>query len=209
MLALVAIAMVPAACGSPNYTYVKNADAGLYLKVPRTWTPIDQEQLQNEVSGDATTESGKIARAHAWHVAFDAAVQPSVKNVFGAGPTDPVLWVFVRDVPPAARGAISLNALRDTVLPVTTVAEQAQTAGTSDGFEMLTDTELNPRKGFYGMHTVFNYKVEDVSHTVDQTVLTNDMHTKLYYLVVRCSTKCFAARRDEISTVVNSFTVRG
>lgn len=63
--------------------------------------------------------------------------------------------------------------MRDVVLPVGT----AQAAGSGAGFEMLVNAELNPRKGFHGLRTVFNFKLGAGSQTVDQTVLTNDRRT--------------------------------
>lgn len=198
------------ACGSSDYTYVKNADAGLYLKVPRAWDPVDAEQLHAVVSGDPSTELGKLARAHSWHAGFDAAVQPSAVNVLTPSPKDPVVWVFVRDVGPAVREQLSLNAMRDWTMKVNEAAQLTATAGVqATGFEIVSDTALNPRKGLYGLHTVFNHRLGDMSYTIDQTVLTNDRQSKVYYLVVKCSTQCYNDRRDEISTVVNSFTVRG
>ncbi|MEO6713513.1 MAG: hypothetical protein ABIM89_08815, partial [Mycobacteriales bacterium] len=95
----------------------------------------------------------------------------------------------------------------DIVLPVGEVA--AAKGAAEAGFEILQNSDLNPRKGLYGLRTVFSYKADGVLQTVDQTVLTNDRQNKVYYLVVRCSTKCYNDRRDEISTIVDSFTVRG
>jgi hypothetical protein len=42
----------------------------------------------------------------------------------------------------------------------------------------------------------------------DQTVYVNDDASKLYMFFVRCSTECYEQRRQEIESVVSSFTVR-
>lgn len=206
-LALCVPLLAAIACGNPDYTYVKNSDAGVYVKMPRDWGSINPEEVHTRFSGDATTEAGKVARQHAWHAAFDAAREPSIQNVFGDAPAEPVVWVSVRDVPAQERAQLSVNALRDIRY---SIREAATTEGAAElGFELLQDNELNPEKGLYGVRTVFNHRVEGESQTIDQTVLTNDRHSKIYYLLVRCSTKCYHERRDEISTVVDSFTVRG
>lgn len=105
------------------------------------------------------------------------------------------------------RAALSLNSMRDLVLPLGQAV--ANEAASEAGFEILMDTELNPQKGLYGRRTVFKFKVDGVSQTVDQTVMTNDRHSKLYYLVVRCTTQCFDARHDELTKVVKSLTIKG
>lgn len=201
--------MAVAACGTPEYTYVKNTDAGLYLKVPRSWSSFDSAAVNARVTAGAPAPvDGQPRPNQPWHAAFDAARTPSVDHVFGTNPEAPVVWTFVRDVAPQERGRISLNAMRDLVMPVSEAASQAEASGKTGEFQVQADEELNPQKGIYGLRTVFSHLESGVMQTVDQTVLTNDKHTKLYYLVVRCSAQCFKDRKDQISTIVESFTVR-
>jgi hypothetical protein len=44
--------------------------------------------------------------------------------------------------------------------------------------------------------------------TFDQVALTNSADTKVYLLLVHCTATCFSHDKAQISTVINSFTVR-
>jgi hypothetical protein len=206
---VVALAGVITACGSSQYTYVKNSDAQVYLKVPRSWTAINQEALDAEVFGDATSASGQFERMMSWNAAFDAHKKPSAEHIKATEVTDPLVWVMVRDLRPADANGMSLDRMRNLRLPITPAAREAAGIDESFGFELLADGRLNPRKGLYGVRSIFNYKFSELVQTFDQTVLTNDSHTKLYYLLARCSARCYSDRRSEIAAVVDSFTVRG
>ena len=60
----------------------------------------------------------------------------------------------------------------------------------------------------HGVHVVYNYRLGTTVHTFDQTALVNDDVSKIYLFLLRCTAACFTDRRDEIATVVRSFTVR-
>ncbi len=206
---VVALAGFLTACGSSQYTYVKNSDAQVYLKVPRSWTAINQEALDAEVSGDPSSASGQLERMMSWNAAFDADKKPSAQHIQSIDVSDPIVWVKVRDLRPAEANGMSLDLMRNLRLPVTPAARQSAGIDETMGFELLADGRLNPRKGLYGVRTVFNYKLATQVQTYDQTVLINDRHSKLYYLMARCSAQCYKERRSEIQAVVDSFTVKG
>ena len=69
---------------------------------------------------------------------------------------------------------------------------------------MITDSNNNR-----GIREVFQYTFEGTPETFDLTVMTNAATTKLYFLLVQCSTACFADNYQPISNVVSSFTVGG
>jgi hypothetical protein len=45
-------------------------------------------------------------------------------------------------------------------------------------------------------------------NTFDLTALVNNDSSKLYLLLIRCSTSCYRARVSELDTIAKSFTVR-
>jgi hypothetical protein len=206
---VVALSAVLSACGSSQYTYVKNSDAQVYLKVPRSWTAINQEALEAEVSGDSSSASGQFERMLSWNAAFDAHKKPSAQHIKATDVSDPLVWVMVRDLRPAEGNGMSLDRMRNLSLPITETAREAAGIDETAGFELLADGRLNPRKGLYGVRSVFNYKFGEQVQTFDQTVLINDKHNKLYYLLARCSARCYTERQSEFAAVIESFTVRG
>jgi hypothetical protein len=206
---VVALAGVLTACGSEHYTYVKNSAAQVYMKVPHSWKAISQEALDKEVAGDASSATGQLERIMSWHAAFDAGKKPSAEHIKATDVSDPVVWLMVRDLEPSISNTMSLDRMRNLSLPVTASSRQASGLDETSGFELLADRQLNPRKGLYGVRTIFNYKFGEHVQTFDQTVLINDRHSKLYYLLARCSAECYTARRSEMAAIVDSFTVRG
>lgn len=83
-------------------------------------------------------------------------------------------------------------------------------AGGLTDFALFSDEVLTPGAGLRGVHTVFRYRLgASAAQMIDQTVYLNDDASTVYMFFVRCTTTCYADRREEIENVVSSFTVRG
>jgi hypothetical protein len=108
------------------------------------------------------------------------------------------------------QNAVSLDMLRNAFLPVTADARQAATATLPlTGFELVHDEVLTPSSGLHGVRVVYDYELGNgVLHTFDQTALVNNDGSKLYLLIIRCSTNCYRQRSGELDTIAKSFTVR-
>lgn len=222
----VALVLVAAtACGQPEHHFVKNSAEGVYIKVPRGWRQIEQAEV-DRLLGDGTSLESRVQRDLTWSVAYDASDQPTVTHLLSnAG--EPVVYMRVDRLLPGINGfklppgleqfakqrdELSLNTLRDTFLPVSeSEREEAAAKGFAEAgtFELLTDEIVNPSKGLYGVHSVYNYKFGDVVQTFDLTALVDDKHSRLYLLLLRCTAQCYSARQAELQEIVSSFTVRG
>jgi hypothetical protein len=201
-----AVLGVAAACGAPQYTYVKNTTDRTYFKVPASWRVIDERALkQTMTEGSQSSEDG------AWTVAYDAAEVPSPAHLVDSHTSQPIVYASVQPVPLTARGQISLDSLRDLLLPVTPGAREAATAAsaTFSDFSLVKDAVLNPQPGIRGVHEIFQYRVRGGPlQTFDKTAYVNDDASKVYVLLLRCSSECYKARRAELESVVASFTVQ-
>lgn len=210
MLTFLAVAgLLLAACGAPDFTYVTNSAEGTYLKIPNSWRPIDQRSLDDFLGLDPAVAQDDRGL---WTVGFDADATPSTLHLFGPHAEAPAVLVIVQQVPPDARGSFSLDRLRDAVYPVTMTARQrtaADPTSTLADFGLLVDDVLTPGNGLRGVHTVYRYRMSGGPLQIfDQTVYLNDDASKLYLVMVRCSTECYRDRQQEITSVVSSFTVR-
>jgi hypothetical protein len=109
------------------------------------------------------------------------------------------------------QNAVSLDMLRNAFLPVTDDARQAAAEALPlEGFELLHDEVLTPSNGLHGVRVVYDYELGfGVLHTFDLTALVNNDSSKLYLLIIRCSTSCYRERAGELDTIAKSFTVRG
>jgi hypothetical protein len=208
LLLIALAAAVVAACGAPEYNYVTNSADHTYLRVPASWAALDHEELGLAFGLDPTLEENQGF----WLAGYDADTSPSTAHLVGPHSAAPVVFVGVRDVPPPARGQISLDVMRDLFRPVSPAARQRLAAvpvSPFSGFTLLTDEVVTPDDGLRGVHSIYRYRIQGgPTQVFDQTVYVNDDASKLYMLFVRCSTECYEKRHQEIESVVSSFTVR-
>ena len=195
-----------AGCGAPRYTYVKNSADHMYVKIPASWHSIDQKDLDNAIGLDPAEDASSRGL---WLQGYDAADTPSALHLFGASAPEPAVLVSVQQVPRASRGGLSLDGLRDFFFPVSPTARQNNQNPQLTGFGLLADDVLTPGDGVRGVHTVFRYSLGGgAPQMMDQTGYLNDDASKVYLLLVRCSTTCYKDRHGEIENVVSSFTIR-
>ena len=204
-LVLLAAALL-AGCGAPRYTYVKNSADHMYVKIPASWHLIDQKDLDNAIGLDPAEDASSRGL---WLQGYDAADTPSALHLFGSSAPEPAVLVSVQQVPQASRGGLSLDGLRDFFFPVSPTARQNNQNPQLTGFGLLADDVLTPGDGVRGVHTVFRYRLGGgPPQMMDQTGYLNDDASKVYLLLVRCSTTCYKDRHGEIENVVSSFTIR-
>ena len=209
LLCTAAVVAALAGCGAPEYTYVANSADRTYVKLPRSWQPIDKKALDDAIGLDPSLSDEERGL---WLEAYDADSSPSPLHLFGPSAPAPAAFVSVQQVPESVRGQFSLDKLRDLFYPVSPRAREAAeldpTSGLTD-FALVSDEVLTPGKGLRGVHSVFRYRMGDgPPQMIDQTAYLNDDASKLYMFFVRCSTECYEQRQKEIGNVVSSFTVR-
>ena len=201
------VVVTTAACGAPQDTYVKNSSDRTYFKVPSSWRAIDEKALEQMSSGGSTAPE----KSDTWAVAYDAAEMPSPAHLVDSHTSEPIVYASVQQVPEAARGQVSLDTLRDLLLPVTSAAREGAAAGstTFTDFNLVEETVLTPQPGLRGVHEVFQYRVQKGPlQTFDKTAYVNNDASKVYVMLLRCSSECYKARRAELESVTASFTVQ-
>lgn len=208
---LTAVALVLGGCGAPEFDYVKNADDGVYFKVPHGWQRIEHEAMDWMLSGeDPDSVAAAARRERIWSVGYDASVVPQPLHLFLGTGDQPFVYAMVRRLSENELNAVSLNGARDLLLPVTESAraENAQNA-VFQGFELVSDEILPAEGSVRGVRSVFNYSPGGGSlQTFDQTVYVDDAGRRLYQFILRCSASCYRERAAELDVLVQSFTVR-
>jgi hypothetical protein len=211
---LVAISLftVLGGCGTPSYTYVTNTGDKTYFKVPRGWTEVDRASLDKLLSAsNPDSATAALEQKLTWTVGFDADQSPSASHMLEASGNEPFVYVTVSHLTATQRDAVSLNSLRDYLLPVSADARaQATSSGFPlTGFELLADQVVTPSKGIHGVHAVYNYQFPDgVLQTYDQTAYVSDDASRVYLMLISCSARCHHDQASQISKVAHSFTVR-
>ncbi|GAA3216151.1 hypothetical protein [Actinocorallia longicatena] len=205
------LALTLSACGDPSYHYVKNSGDKTYFRVPAEWHEIDEKSLNSALNDtDPDSATAEVIDKITWSVAYDADAKPSAAHLLGLGSDQPFVYATVRRLTDPEQGTISLNHLRDLFLPVTETSRQtASDNGTGlRGFELLRDELLTPGHGVRGVRTTYNYSAAlGGLQTFDLTAYASD-DGHLYWMIVRCSAKCFKDRKSELDAIAESFTVR-
>jgi len=196
-----------AACAAPQFTYVSDTSANAFFKVPYGWHRISDVSLaaQFKTPGSAPGQNGS------WDIAYDAAPAPAAVHLFSPNAIRPFAFAFVAPLSGSASQSMSYNGLRDVLLPVTSAARQAaaQRSFPLTHFRLLRDTVIKPGPGVHGVWNTYSYTYPGgTTDTFDQVALTNSDSTQLYVLMVHCIATCYSENRDQIDTIMSSFTVR-
>jgi len=76
-------------------------------------------------------------------------------------------------------------------------------------FRLLRDMLIKPGQGVHGVSDTFDYTYPGgITDTFGKVVLTNSDKSQLYVLIVHCVATCYSHNRDQIDTIMSSFTVR-
>jgi hypothetical protein len=205
-LGAVILATAATGCAAPQFTYVSDVPANTYFKIPYGWHKISDVSLAAQFKSSSLLGGGNGS----WDVAYDADPSPTAVHLFSPTARAPFAFAFVAPLSSSASNAMSYNALRDVLLPVTSQARTA--AGQSfplTHFHLLRDTVLTPGQGVHGVWDTFNYTYPGgTTDTFDQVALTNADSTELYVLLVHCEVTCYNDNRSQLDTIMSSFTVR-
>jgi hypothetical protein len=194
------LAVTVAGCGAPQYTYVANSGADTYFKVPYGWHQISAASLK-KVTGSS---SG------VWTVAYQAGSRPSASDLLSFATSQPFVFSEIGTLSATGMNELSYDSLRDFFLPVTSTARStASSEGFPyTGFSQIRDQVLTPGQGVHGVRETFDYTDNGVTDTFDEIALTNPDQTKVYFIVLHCTSSCYSSDKTEINDVMSSFTIR-
>ena len=200
------ILMLLSAC-APSKQYEGSKSDGVFYTVPNGWQKIDSKVLAKEESKNASQDALDRLSMVTYQMGFTKAKSIAPRDVFMLKPTDqPVLYVRFRELFPEERNAISLNTLRNIILPITDL--QDGTVNNDRNFQLYDDQEI-VEKGGRGVNLLYSFDYEGINETVNQFTLYSNDQSKIYLFIIRCSTACYKKNVDEIDEIVKSFTVRG
>ena len=198
-----------AGCAAPQFTYIADSSASTYFKVPYGWHQISDVSLAAQFK----TLGSTLGKNGSWDIAYDAAPAPAALHLFSPDATKPFVFAFVIPLSTAARQSLSTNdGLRDVLLPVTSAGRLAAGQGSAfplTHFHLLRDSVIELGRGVHGVSDTFEYTYPGgVTDTFGKVALTNSDKSQLYVLMVHCRTACYSENRDQIDTIMSSFTVR-
>lgn len=202
-----AIALVMLSACTPSKQYEGSKSEGVFFTVPNGWTKVDGNALAKEEAKSANQNDIDRLAMVGYQAGFSKLKKLTARDVFMLQPTtEPVLYVRIRDLFPEERNAISLNTLRNIILPVTEYTDG--TRANDRNFQLIDDQEV-VEKGGRGVLLEYSFDYEGTNETVKQAALYSNDQNKIYLFVLRCSTTCFNKNIKSVDEIVKSFTVRG
>jgi hypothetical protein len=202
-LGVLLVAITAAGCAAPQFTYVADSSANTFFKVPYGWHRISDVSLAAQL---------KSLGSGTWDIAYDADQAPTAVHLFSPKAKQPFAFAFVTPLNPSASKSLSDDGLRDVLLPVTSAGRLAVTQGGTfplTHFRLLRDVLIKPGHGVHGVSDTFEYTYPGgITDTFGKVVLTNSDKSQLYVLILHCVATCYSHNRDQIDTIMSSFTVR-
>lgn len=201
-----------AACGQPEFTYVRDREGTTYFKVPTTFTQIESYPIDLFLSGDHPySEAAALARQRVWSTAFDQAAEPDPNHLVTS--PRPFVYSTVHKLTEEQRDSISLNQLRDFVFPVTkklreAIEGQAAAQGKQlrfTKFEEIVNEPIFLDDGARGVHVRYNYQIGADVQTFDHTAYLDEKGGTVSVLLISCQSLCFRARAGEFEKISESF----
>lgn len=194
-------------CGAQSQTYAASKSDGVFFTVPKEWHLISTAALNKFEAKNAIGLAVERQTLVTWQVAYS--IQPKVKpsQIFEIdAPKKPVALARVRNLSADEKNAVSLNILRDAIVPLS----QWVSTPTADTplFEIYDDYEV-VEKGARGVRTIFTFTHKGVAQTIDQTAMISPDNSKVYLFIIRCTNSCYKKNEELMTEISNSFTVRG
>jgi hypothetical protein len=200
----VAVALLLSACTGSGYQYLKTSrdGTGTYFKVPDGWKVYDEREFIK--TRNLSPARSQVLRDTSWTVAFDASSKPSLKHYDELVTSKPFGLARVRELDPDEHNQFSLEAMRNIVVPVDTLAQQGAQV------EVLRVDEFSRAGGFRGLRFAFNVQPPDSQEfvTFDQVSIVDADTKELHLLFISCSAKCYQREKGTINTVMDSWTVK-
>jgi hypothetical protein len=202
LLSTVAAAALLASCAGTGYHYVSNSSDHTYFKVPDAWKLYDQHSLLKTAGSQLSAQERQQELATSWSTGFDANPKPAPSHVYRLGGGYPTGTALVQQLSADTADTISLQSLRNFVFDVDTAA-QNHTA------DVIQYDQITRSGGFHGIHMVVRAAMSNgASITLNEIALLDPGTTKLYALVVSCSSTCYEHNQSKIEQVVDSWTVK-
>jgi hypothetical protein len=196
---LVVLACLATACASSGFHYVKNSDDHTYFKVPDSWKLYPEDAVL-AADSSLSSEERVALRDSGWQTAFDADPRPTVRHLRHAGNRFPAGEALVQHLSASLADTVSLEVLRNMFFDID--GKKSGTPAT-----VLSYDPVSFDGGFHGTHLVARLTKGTKSITVDQVAVLDAETSKVYALVVACSTSCYHRQQSKIEKIVDSWTV--
>ena len=192
----IGVALLVAACGGPDNTYVEERGSGLFLRLPNDWEVFELQ------SGSPAADLSDPAFG-AWRVVIDGADTPSRAHGEDPAPAEPV-------------GVVSVTPLRSLQTPLSLNLSSLRSLFPPGRGDALTETGITDIEyeevdlgGHWGVRLRGTVDLGGGPVRIAQHAFFDDDGERVHVVRVMCSVECFDSHRAEIDDVLDSFTLEG
>lgn len=205
---LVVGALLFGACSGGGYQYVHDSSTQTFFKLPQAWKTFDEGDLiPGEVRPNPFQQAGNPIQ---FLVGFSADPGAQAGDIPDPSSDQPQGFVLVHNLSTSERDQISLGFLRNAFVPIDQMYSKDP-----NSVAVFVDDENLTRDGFHGSHLVFSVRQSQdqvrqytQSFTVNQTGLIDPATSKVYLLVILCTSDCYQKNQKTIDLVADSWSVR-
>ena len=191
-LALIAVALLAAACGRSGYQYVENDDDTVFIKIPEDWEVVSQGVVNFTISPDDEIRGIPGEFILPWRAEFDAA--PASR----AGSYDYVQgYVEVQPVDLRWQSTLRADQFFPDISSNPDVLEQVR-------HDLVTVGDVSGHRMAWKQVTA-----DGDAFVSDRLVLVDSISSKVYQVTFVCTLGCYNANATQIDEIMSTFTVEG
>jgi hypothetical protein len=200
LCAIALVGAIAAGCAGSGYKYVKTSTGDAFYKIPEEWKLFDKQQVIASTGAQLSSEEEQGLR---YLAIFDADPKPSLEHDLQTA-DHPFGLVRVRSLDIEERDTFSLAKLRNEVILIDEILDK----GLGDVEVVDGPHTLTQDNGLRGTRIVYTVEGTQNSFTVDQTGLVDPTTSLVYFFIVGCEADCYAANRQTITEIADSWTVK-
>lgn len=186
-----------AACGNErDNTYIENANAGVFVRLPLDWTVFPVED------GNPVADPAVDLSFGPWRVLVDGATSPSRSHLEEAAPDEPVGFAFVTPLS-GSDFVPSMATLRSLATP----DNSDPLDGSVPGLVVEEYDEIDLGHAWGNRITAEVPQPGGSLLKFTQLAFVDDGSNRITVFMLGCSTTCFDDHADEIRDSISSFTL--
>jgi hypothetical protein len=230
VLAFSLLLVALAACGDPEYQYLRDPGGDTAFKIPQEWTVFSKAAVLGIPEGGSQPQTPDPIE---WLYGFDADPNPSRGHLLNGQDLStnyPAGIAFVQRLNPQLRDQVNFSTLRNLLFPVDGFSP--------DDIQFIAFEDLLLDGGVRGSHLEFRFREAALPEAVanlasqgmasgpsglggvsgrlfaptfvhvSQVSLLDARTDRVYYIAVLCSAECFQSHALQIRSIIDSWTVK-
>ncbi len=191
-----------------NNNYSADKKLGVFFNVPKDWKQVPSDSINNALIDGGANGAATLVQETRFLAAYSPKSGIDPREYFqSTAPSSPILLVRVTQLQQNESDALSINALRNHVVPLLT--SLSSSANLNSGISLIDDHYLDA-KGGHGIFDTFQWQnSKNQTQQLNQQILLSKDHQYLYVFLLRANVSDLNKYGKEMEKIIKSFTVNG